>query len=77
MDQRDIQAAIKSCKDRIKSITSVPDYQPGKRHRKRAIELECVKIAALALLTQEQAERAAEVIIKYSESEDQNVCHIS
>ena len=47
MDQKDIQAAIKSCKDRIKSITSVPDYQPGKRQRKRAVELEYVKIAAL------------------------------
>lgn len=47
MDQKDIQAAIKSCKDRIKSITSVPDYQPGKRQRKRAIELEYVKIATL------------------------------
>lgn len=57
MDQRDIQAAIKSCKDRIKSITAVPDYQPGKRQRKRAIELERLKIAALTPPTQEQIER--------------------
>ncbi len=57
MDQKDIQAAIKSCEDRIKHIKSVPDYQPGKRQRKRAIELEHVKIAALTPPTQEQLER--------------------
>lgn len=46
------------------------NYQPTREAAK-------IAVAALTLLTQEQAERAAEVIIKYSESEDQNVCHIS
>lgn len=57
MDPKDIDAAIRSCEDRIKNIKSVPDYQPGKRQRARAIELEKIKISALHPITREQLEK--------------------
>lgn len=42
-----LQAAITSCEDRIKRLESAPNYYAGKRQRKRAIELEKIKISAL------------------------------
>lgn len=41
------EAAIKSCEDRIKHLENAPVHYYGKRRRKRAIELERVKIDAL------------------------------
>ena len=53
----DHEAAIKSCEDRIKSLESAPPHYYGKRQRKRAIELEKVKIKALRPATWEQVEK--------------------
>lgn len=49
MSRKDIAAAIKSCNDRIRELESKPEWYAGKRQRKRAIELERMKIEALAL----------------------------
>lgn len=49
MTRKDIAAAIKSCNDRICELESKPEWYSGKRQRKRAIELERMKIEALAL----------------------------
>ena len=49
MTRKDIAAAIKSCNDRIRELESKPEWYSGKRQRKRAIELEQMKIEALAL----------------------------
>lgn len=49
MSRKDIAAAIKSCNDRIRELESKPEWYSGKRQRKRAIELERMKIEALAL----------------------------
>lgn len=49
MTRKDIAAAIKSCNDRIRELESKPEWYSGKRQRKRAIELERMKIEALAL----------------------------
>lgn len=47
MNEKDIIAAIKSCEDRIRNINSVPNYYHGKRQRKRALQLEEIKIMCL------------------------------
>ena len=52
------EAAIKSCEDRIKHLENAPVHYYGKRRRKRAIELERVKIDALTPPTQEQVNKA-------------------
>lgn len=49
MTRKDVAAAIKSCNDRIRELESKPERYAGKRQRKRAIELERMKIEALAL----------------------------
>lgn len=49
MSRKDIAAAIKSCNDRIRELESKPEWYSGKRQRKRAIQLEQMKIEALAL----------------------------
>ena len=49
MTRKDIAAAIKSCTDRIRELESKPEWYSGKRQRKRAIQLEQMKIEALAL----------------------------
>lgn len=49
MSRKDIAAAIKSCNDRIRELESKPEWCAGKRQRKRAIQLERMKIEALAL----------------------------
>lgn len=49
MSRKDIAAAIKSCNDRIRELESKPEWYSGKRQRKRAIQLERMKIEALAL----------------------------
>lgn len=49
MTRKDIAAAIKSCNDRIRELESKPEWYSGKRQRKRAIQLEQMKIEALAL----------------------------
>lgn len=49
MTRKDIAAAIKSCNDRIRELESKPEWYSGKRQRKRAIQLERMKIEALAL----------------------------
>ena len=49
MSRKDIAVAIKSCNDRIRELESKPEWYSGKRQRKRAIELERMKIEALAL----------------------------
>ena len=49
MTRKDLAAAIKSCNDRIRELESKPEWYSGKRRRKRAIELERMKIEALAL----------------------------
>ena len=51
------EAALKSCKDRLKHLENAPSHHCGKRQRQRAIELEKVKIAALRPVTREQAEK--------------------
>lgn len=51
------EAAIKSCEDRIKRLENAPVHYYGKRRRKRAIELERVKIDALTPPTQEQVNK--------------------
>ena len=50
MTRKDIAEAIKSCNDRIRELESKPEWCAGKRQRKRAIELEQMKIEALALV---------------------------
>ena len=49
MSRKDIAAAISSCNDRIRELESKPEWYSGKRQRKRAIQLEQMKIEALAL----------------------------
>ena len=49
MSRKDIAAAIKSCNDRIRELESKSEWYSGKRQRKRAIQLEQMKIEALAL----------------------------
>lgn len=49
MTRKDIAAAIKSCNDRIRELESKPEWYSDKRQRKRAIQLERMKIEALAL----------------------------
>lgn len=49
MTRKDIAAAIKSCNDRIRELESKPEWYSGKRQRKRAIQLEQMKIETLAL----------------------------
>ena len=49
MSRKNIAAAIKSCNDRIRELESKPEWYSGKRQRKRAIQLERMKIEALAL----------------------------
>lgn len=49
MTRKDIAAAIKSCNDRIRELESKSEWYSGKRQRKRAIQLEQMKIEALAL----------------------------
>ena len=51
------EAALKSCKDRLKHLENAPSHHCGKRQRQRAIELEKVKIEALRPITREQAEK--------------------
>ena len=51
------EAALKSCKDRLKHLENAPSHHCGKRQRQRAIELEKVKIEALRPITREQVER--------------------
>ena len=47
MSRKDIAAAIKSCNDRIRELESKPEWYSGKRQRKRAIQLERMKICLL------------------------------
>ena len=49
MTRKELAAAIKSCHDRIRELESKPEWYSGKRQRKRAIQLERMKIEALAL----------------------------
>ena len=49
MTRKELAAAIKSCNDRIRELESKPEWYSGKRQRKRAIQLERMKIEALAL----------------------------
>lgn len=49
MTRKELAAAIKSCNDRIRELESKPEWYSGKRQRKRAIQLEQMKIEALAL----------------------------
>lgn len=49
MTRKDIAAAIKSCNDRIRELESKPEWYSSKRQRNRAIQLEQMKIEALAL----------------------------
>lgn len=58
MTRKDIAAAIKSCNDRIRELESKPEWYSGKRQRKRAIELEQMKIEALALVAYTMEENA-------------------
>ncbi len=51
------EAALKSCKDRLEHLENAPSHHCGKRQRKRAIELEKVKIEALRPVTREQVEK--------------------
>ena len=51
------EAALKSCKDRLKHLENAPSHHCGKRQRQRAIELEKVKIEALRPITREQVEK--------------------
>ena len=51
------EAALKSCKDRLKHLENAPSHHYGKRQRQRAIELEKVKIEALRPITREQVEK--------------------
>ena len=51
------EAALKSCKDRLEHLENAPSHHCGKRQRKRAIELEKVKIEALSPITREQVEK--------------------
>lgn len=51
---KELEAAIKSCEDRVKHLENVPSHHYGKRQRERAIELERVKIAALRHVSREQ-----------------------
>ena len=53
-----MEAALKSCKDRLEHLENAPSHHCGKRQRQRAIELEKVKIEALRPITREQVERA-------------------
>ena len=48
------EVALKSCKDRLEHLEKAPSHHCGKRQRKRAIELEKVKIEALRPITREQ-----------------------
>lgn len=52
-----MEAALKSCKDRLEHLENAPSHHCGKRQRQRSIELEKVKIAALRPVTREQVER--------------------
>lgn len=52
-----MEAALKSCKDRLEHLENAPSHHCGKRQRQRAIELEKVKIEALRPITREQVER--------------------
>ena len=54
---KELEAAIKSCEDRVKHLENVPSHHYGKRQRERAIELERVKIAALRPVSREQVEK--------------------
>ena len=47
MTPKEINAAITSCKDRIKDLQNKPKFYMGKGKRERAIELENIKIEAL------------------------------
>lgn len=47
MTPKEINAAITSCKDRIKDLQNKPKFYMGKGQRERAIELENIKIEAL------------------------------
>lgn len=49
MTRKELAAAIKSCNDRIRELESKPEWYSGKRQRKRAIQLEQMKIETLAL----------------------------
>ena len=51
------EAALKSCKDRLERLENAPSHHYGKRQRKRAIELEKVKIEALRPITRERLEK--------------------
>ena len=52
-----MEAALKSCKDRLEHLENAPSHHCGKRQRQRAIELEKVKIEALRPITREQVEK--------------------
>ena len=52
-----MEAALKSCKDRLEHLENAPSHHCGKRQRQRAIELEKVKTEALRPITREQVER--------------------
>ena len=52
-----MEAALKSCKDRLEHLEKAPSHHCGKRQRQRAIELEKVKIEALRPITREQVEK--------------------
>lgn len=54
---KELEAAIKSCEDRVKHLENVPSHHYGKRQRERAIELERVKIAALRPVSREMVEK--------------------
>ena len=47
MTPKEINAAITSCKDRIKDLQNKPKFYMGKGKRERAIELENIKREAL------------------------------
>ena len=55
--KKELEAAIKSCEDRVKYLENAPSHHYGKRQRERAIELERVKIAALRSVSREQVEK--------------------
>ena len=55
MTPKEINAAITSCKDRIKDLQNKPKFYMGKGKRERAIELENIKIEALEKQVPEKA----------------------
>ena len=59
-----MEAALKSCKDRLEHLENAPSHHCGKRQRQRAIELEKVKIEALRPITREQVEKMRGEIVE-------------